>query len=1215
MNPDRVEASRARLSRKAAAAADEVEAHVEAAAKVPPPMADAEAAILAVQNSNTRFFQRVRARANLKAARDKTETTEGVDAFNSRLEPGLTPWTVPELFVMGPRFHRPTSLLLENRIAQDDTRKKLPPTAKELGSMFGAMLRKGSSAQPLHGVLDRMAATHADIKDVKKTSYTKNGKDGDEIPNHADRTATTTTSARSSSSSSSARSSIAGVLRRSEILISDDMTKRKAVAEEMVVSNSLAKQVRGHAFFRHEDVAVRMQRTHRSPSRNRPSSSAGRRARGSREDQASRESTASPPPSTSGSRTGRKIYLHALSKSTKLTRCPRVMQSFRSTSLSLRGRLVGGFTSIWLTRNTFIADLDLSDNLLGDRGLVELFTALQKNPAVRNLTLARVGADLTASGAGAALQACLSIDTTCRLQSLNLDGNKLTDTFCQVAFGGVDIRSRPAETATASFRPAKKLGNTLRALSLQDNELCGIGSGTFDAPEHSAARCVQKLTLGWNHGNVGPGAQSPATFCRDDQHESSRTFALSFRRAVISTGTFIRLRALDVSYCALSDAEGRVLAETLASMPILGRIRSVDASGNRFGHQAATAFGRVVLENAELQSLRLSQNTSLGVAGVVGIIEALSGNKSLAECWIDGCMSVDPLQHDMPPNQIAAFVRSLVANAIERQQAFRKEAYHSFMETTHVLLNFLPGAADDNHQLQEQELMTSFRLDDSPWKELLAGAKQDIREAQEEASVAEVLMMQVAAGEADAPEEEGEGEGRAKQNTTWRRRFDPELSKHLCRRRRVVESKQLLDTPFFDECFASDWADLMARTPFMHRLISCGHNVDPGKYISEEGELILQSPYLQDAKAAVRRRYSAVICLYRIFGTISDDFRVNKKGWGAMIPKLGLRYDSATFTAGKCLEEFQKACAHSAKSIKITVGKADELGYEAASGSQQGGRSDDEAVGNTSEEEEAEEGTDHAASRSGFIEALVRLALLKYGRSKKDAAEAISTLFDRNVVPYVANIARWRDADGGGCAPHGSMDLWRAKCYLTKGVSAAMQQDEDGPKNILASFAGLFQQRCEAEDLAADQKALRRTPSLAPAVSRRQTSSRRHLLAAVALRRTKCRMSLDGFVQMLEPIFSHTLTQDAVVKCFKMAIPASRKSPGRRSARHVFGFLPGQDGGLANLVKLPLPCFVEALWRVACFALIAGGSVEGSGTAEEVMRLLEKWSLKIIQKK
>ena len=82
-----------------------------------------------------------------------------------------------------------------------------------------------------------------------------------------------------------------------------------------------------------------------------------------------------------------------------------------------------------------------------------------------------------------------------------------------------------------------------------------------------------------------------------------------------------------------------------------------------------------------------------------------------------------------------------------------------------------------------------------------------------------------------------------------------------------------------------------------------------------------------------------------------------------------------------------------------------------------------------------------------------------------------------------------------------------------------------------------------------------------------------------------------------------------------MSIPV-RKSPTRSSARSVFGFLPAQDGRPANPAKLPLPCFVEALWRVACFALMAGGTVEGSGTAEEVMRLLEKWSLKIkIQKK
>ena len=161
MNPERVEASRAKLSLKAASAADEVEARVAASTKLPSPVSDAEAAIRAVQKGTSDFRQRAQRRARLKTARlAKKDSTKGVDAFNGRIEPGLPAWTVPELFVMGPRFHRSTSQLLENRIAQDETRKKTPPTSKDLGRMFGAML--SSKAQPLAMMLGQLTARDVD---------------------------------------------------------------------------------------------------------------------------------------------------------------------------------------------------------------------------------------------------------------------------------------------------------------------------------------------------------------------------------------------------------------------------------------------------------------------------------------------------------------------------------------------------------------------------------------------------------------------------------------------------------------------------------------------------------------------------------------------------------------------------------------------------------------------------------------------------------------------------------------------------------------------------------------------------------------------------------------------------------------------------------------------------------------------------------------------
>ena len=857
-----------------------------------------------------------------------------------------------------------------------------------------------------------------------------------------------------------------------------------------------------------------------------------------------------------------------------MVRCPRVMQNFRSKTLSLRGRLTGGFASAWLARNTFIVDLDLSDNPLGDRGLVELFTAVRDNPILRNLTLARVCTAITPAKSAASLQECMSADTVCRLQSLNLDGNRLTDTFCKVAFGGMDTRlgkeADPGRGAVPAFDgpdsvegqvmlengappTRRKLGNSLRVLSLQDNGLYNLNSGTFDSPEHSAARCVQSLSVGWNRGNVG---LSPFTSSHSDGQDSC-TFASSFRTSVINSGTFIRLRSLEVSYCALSDDEGALLGKTLATMPTFGRIRSVDASGNRFGHKAAMAFSRVVLENADLQNLKLSQNTALGVVGVVGIVLALARNKSLADCWIDGCMSLDPMIHGAPPGELTMFVTTLIASSIDSQQIFRRKVHHSFMETTRVLLNFLPGVKRKHQRGATTSLPSaSFPIQKSPWRELIDGARLEIHKAQEEASVSEELMIQLSKVEPDSCNED------VVNNNLETPPFDPELSKYFCARRRAVESKQLLDTPFFDDCFSSDWAILMTRRPFINLLISSGSDVSPDKFIKDEGDRILQSPYIQDAKMVARQRYNAVICLYRHVGS---SCRVTQKDWSAMVKSLGFRF-SSKLSAGKCLEVFRSACSYTLESVLITVDKAREFGFEAPA-EHQNMHTESKDSTRSPENRNATDDTNKAekdavaeqtGARFDFIEALFRLSLLKYGRSKKDGAAAFVALFDNHILPFCSTVSRWRDADGGGEAPHGSMDSWRMNCYYKKDVHTALQRF-----NGLASLTRIFERGCESRES-----------------------------------KSQYRMGMESFVQLMKPLLSHTLTEDIVVKCFKMAVPIS-KSLGEVKDLELSS---SQQGGH---FKLPLPAFLEALFRLASCAVRMSEST--SETAENILLLLEKW--------
>ena len=146
--------------------------------------------------------------------------------------------------------------------------------------------------------------------------------------------------------------------------------------------------------------------------------------------------------------------------------------------------------------------------------------------------------------------------------------------------------------------------------------------------------------------------------------------------------------------------------------------------------------------------------------------------------------------------------------------------------------------------------------------------------------------------------------------------------------------------------------------------------------------------------------------------------------------------------------------------------------------------------------------------------------------------------------------------------------------FYTEEVHAVMEEDLRGQKKIISLFAKLYKQR-------------------------------RSLWQAGR----KDGMGIDEFVKLLKDAgaVSHTLTEEIVCKCFKMAAPVC-KSHGNRN--DIF-FAASQEGKNAQQT-LPLPCFVEALWRVACCSLAS--NVESSETAEEVIALLETW-LSALKKK
>ena len=1099
MRPRAVEKSRRNFSRK-----------VDGVAADSCPEEQAQAAIHAISNDTLDFRRRFssRSRSLMRSYRRDSGTDQRADAWNSRLEPGLPEWTISELFVMGPRYHRSTSSLLENRISQAEQHKTYIPTAKNVASAFGALLKKDSGESVLSEFLGRVEPVEGRKGNVGDLSSQDSNDFGTQVqePLHVPAT-------------------------------SDDSKKCRKQSGARVL------KIRGHAFFRYDGVVQRMKNNHK-----------GRRLTNDKhmfpstrklESGTSSQSTESSPLSTTGSRTGRKIYLHAVHASSTVNRCPRILRSFKSSQLSLRGRIIGEFSSEWLTRNNYITDLDLSDNPLGDCGVEKLLNCLSLNSVIRKLTLSNVtkkGA-LTPQKSGVALQSCLSIDTQCNLQNLNLNANGITDSFCLVAFAGVAPDCNFSESLEC---PRRRMQMSLRVLSLQENDLRQIGAGTIGEPNASCTLRVEQLFLGWNAGG------------------GNESFSLGYRDATMKFSKFMQLRTLDLSYCALTDEEGAVLAETIANLPDYGRIHTLDLSGNRFQKTAAIGFGRVLLENRSLHTLKLSQNVSLGVRGICGILTALSFNESIQQLWIDGCASTDSLHHSTSPTEVMSFLHIVKAESLRHQRHFRFQKVGTFLETSNVLLTFLQSR-NPNRSRRSSKMMSVDIYSTSPWRDILQNARKDIRQSQDDAAVTEELKISLF----DSDDEiDGGGNLSIGGNQTS---FDPNLSQHFCLRRRFVESKMLYDMPLLGDAFAKDWTEMMKRSTFVRHLASFKGNAE--KIILEEGIWLQSSYILQDIRFIVRKNYNCFINVFRQFSTrLGDAFGVTKSGWGDLISELHLGLNSSTITSGHCLLVFTETCKNTIEIVPISEGNVRTHDTEENISEQLSEAVDEDAKENSgSVAGAANSANEHGqkdnmcANRCKFLEACIRLALLKY-RNAKNPATAVELLLTRNVVPLYVRLASPRV--DGHVMPSGSMDFWRSQVYYTGEVHDAIRDDAKGEK-VIQRLGDLF-----------------------------------HIYSMQRSDHLEEGMTITSFLRFFAKAgaMSIVMTEEILCKCFKMALPLN-------SSQNQNPFMMSMNAA----PRLCLPSFIEAAWRVACCSIILNRS-EKINTLE-VIEVLSQWQTQLKKKR
>jgi len=235
--------------------------------------------------------------------------------------------------------------------------------------------------------------------------------------------------------------------------------------------------------------------------------------------------------------------------------------------------------AIALVTNTFVLNLNLSDNGLGQEGVHHICNMLKENCYITDLDLSenKIGLE------GVSSITDVLVNTN-NLKSLILQGNELDSKAASILAEGI-------------------AGNTsMKCLDLSHNSL-DEQAGVHLGPAIAANDCLDTLNLSWNHL----------------RHKGAYSIALSLKE----NNT---LKVLDLSWNGFADDGAFAVGEGLKENSSL---LELNLSNNRITKDGASKLNKGLMLNETLKVLRLGQNP-MQSEGAFLILMAVKNNTNIA---------------------------------------------------------------------------------------------------------------------------------------------------------------------------------------------------------------------------------------------------------------------------------------------------------------------------------------------------------------------------------------------------------------------------------------------------------------------------------------------------------------------------------------------------------------------------------------------------------
>jgi hypothetical protein len=277
------------------------------------------------------------------------------------------------------------------------------------------------------------------------------------------------------------------------------------------------------------------------------------------------------------------------------------------------------FVGSMIRDNSSATALSLYDNRIGDDGIAAFVESFRLNSRVTKLFL---GDNQVDNDGAAALALCLS-DPECKLATLGLSGNRISDSGITALADGI------------------KLSPCLQVIGLGANRISDAGA---EALAHSILQCTSMVNLSLYNNSIGDqGAQALASIL--PRNERFAALELGYNQIgdagarALATGASWSsgLHCLSLNNNEVGDRGATALADALLQSTTLV---TLCLDSNRVHDSGATALGRALKTNGHLQELWLGSANGSGNcitdSGAREIALGITRNTSLAELWLGG---------------------------------------------------------------------------------------------------------------------------------------------------------------------------------------------------------------------------------------------------------------------------------------------------------------------------------------------------------------------------------------------------------------------------------------------------------------------------------------------------------------------------------------------------------------------------------------------------